>query len=465
MCRKKTYTKVLVLSLLLAIGQPAAAGKQGVEDSTATPTAATTLPEEARTTTLAQIISQGLQNNFQIKISLNSERMAENNATRANAGYYPTINLSGGYNGQLQSSNTTLRHQEGTAKERNALNHGGRLGINAEWMIFDGFKIQTNYKRLQELRRQSATQTRITLENYVADLTAEYYNFVQEGIRMHNLRNAVALSKERLRIVQERYIIGSASRLELQQAQVDFNADSAKSLKQYERLATSRIRLNELMASEKVNEKIYVQDSVIELNKVLKVDKLWASTSRINAQLIKASQNKTLAQLDWESVKSRDYPYVKLNADYSYQYTENNRGSTDHRHNWGGNIGVTVGYKLFDGNRQRQRRNARLQMENAELEERDLELTLKADLEDLWQAYQNNLRLLNLERENLIAAKENHYIAHERYMLGDLSGIEMREAQQSLLDAEERILVAEYNTKLCEISLLQISGNIMDYAR
>ena len=37
----------------------------------------------------------------------------------------------------------------------------------------------------------------------------------------------------------------------------------------------------------------------------------------------------------------------------------------------------------------------------------------------------------------------------------------MREAQKSLLDAEERILSAEYDdTKLCEISLLQISGRV-----
>ena len=50
-------------------------------------------------------------------------------------------------------------------------------------------------------------------------------------------------------------------------------------------------------------------------------------------------------------------------------------------------------------------------------------------------------------------------------MLGNLSGIEMREAQQNLLDAEERILDAEFNTKLCEISLRQISGGIMHYAK
>ena len=48
-------------------------------------------------------------------------------------------------------------------------------------------------------------------------------------------------------------------------------------------------------------------------------------------------------------------------------------------------------------------------------------------------------------------------------MLGDLSGIEMREAQKSLLDAEERLLAAEYDTKVCEISLLQISGKVTRY--
>jgi hypothetical protein len=48
-------------------------------------------------------------------------------------------------------------------------------------------------------------------------------------------------------------------------------------------------------------------------------------------------------------------------------------------------------------------------------------------------------------------------------MLGNLSGIEMREAQLSLLQAEERLLSVEYDTKICEISLLLISGKIGNY--
>jgi outer membrane protein TolC len=76
-------------------------------------------------------------------------------------------------------------------------------------------------------------------------------------------------------------------------------------------------------------------------------------------------------------------------------------------------------------------------------------------------SYRNNLELWSLEKENLATARENYEIAIERYKLGDLSGIELREAQNNLLNAEERRSISEYNTKLCEISLLQLSGQIM----
>lgn len=412
---------------------------------------------------LSQFIEAGLQNNYDLRIVRNEERQADNNATRANAGYLPTISANAGYDGSYYGSNTKARQDGIVTKTGNSLDHGLSAGINAEWTIFDGFKIQTNYRRLQELKRQSRTQTRIAIEDYVANLTAEYYNFVQQRIRMRNLRNAVKLSKERLRIVLERYTIGSASRLDLQQAQVDFNADSAQSLKQHELLATSRIKLYEMMAVKDIDSRIRVRDTSIVLDQSLVFDTLLNAMLRNNSSMLMASQNIRLAELDYKSTMSRDYPYVRLNGGYNVSHNNYGSGTAKSRDNWGANFGVTMGITLFDGKRNMQRRNARINVENSELAQMQLEQSLRADLADLWQAYRNNLRLLALERENLITAQENHYIAHERYMLGDLSGIEMREAQQSLLNAEERILVAEYNTKLCEISLRQLSGSIMRY--
>ena len=413
---------------------------------------------------LSSFIQLGLQNNFQIRIVSNMQRAAQNNATWSNAGLSPKVNLSAGYTGTVESSNSTQRGKDEVRKERNTLDHSVNAGIFAEWTVFDGFKIQTNYKRLKELRQHSATQTRIAIEDYVADLTAEYYNFIQQKIRLRNLMHAVYLSKDRLRIAQERYHIGNGSRLAFQQAKVDFNADNARCLKQHELLRRSAIRLNQMMAIAEVDQQVQVPDTLIQVDSTLVKSELWAATLRTNSSLMKAAEKCTLAELDLHAVKSRDYPYVKLNANYSYRHSQFDEGPTEKRDSWGGNFGFTMGYKLFDGNRNRERRNARIDIQNAELAKQDLELNLKADLADLWQAYQNNLSLLHLERLNLITAEETHLIAHERYLLGDLSGIEMREAQQNLLDAQERILVAEYNTKLCEISLHQISGNIMKFA-
>ncbi|EGF58127.1 TolC family protein [Bacteroides fluxus] len=413
--------------------------------------------------TLKSCLEQGLLNNYSLRIARNEEQVSRNNATLGNAGYLPTLDLSAGYKGTLNDTETKIRATGETTKDHGVFDQTMDAGINLNWTIFDGFNITANYQKLKELERQGETNTRIAIEDLVANIAAEYYNFVQQKIRLKNFRYAVSLSKERLRIVEERYHIGNFSRLDYQQAKVDFNADSAQYMKQQELLHTSRIELNELMANKDVDELFIIQDSLISIDKILNFDELWNATLAINASLLQSEQNQTLARLDYKKVCSRDYPYLKLNGGYGYTLNKYDISANSRRSNLGLNVGVTVGFNLFDGNRRRERRNASIAVQNARLEREQVEQTLRADLSNLWQAYQNNLQMLNLERQNLIAAKENHEIAMERYMLGNLSGIEMREAQKSLLDAEERILSAEYDTKLCEISLLQISGKVMQY--
>ena len=220
---------------------------------------------------------------------------------------------------------------------------------------------------------------------------------------------------------------------------------------------------SKLMAGPDVNAPLQICDSLIRVNSRLEEGELLKRMLQTNASLLKADRNTALAGLDLKTLQARNYPYVKLNAGYGYQLNRYGNNANRQRQTWGPDVGATLGITLFDGNRRREQRNARIQIENAELTRQQLELSLRADLADFWQAYRNNLELLKLEEENLVAATENHEIAMERYLLGDLSGIEMREAQKSLLDAEERILSAQYNTKLCEISLQQISGNILSY--
>lgn len=412
---------------------------------------------------LKQCIETGLERNYSIRIIRNEQLISDNNATQGNAGYLPTIDLSGGFSGTVNNNRNKL--SDGTTERENGVNsETGNIGLNVNWTVFDGFGIQAEYARLKELKKMGELDTRLTIEDFVATLSGEYYNMIRQYIRLRNLRSSLDLSRERVRIAEERYHIGSGSRMDLQQAQVDFNADSSNVLNQLEVVHTSRIRLNELIALDNIDEQIALKDSVIRPNIFLDEVDLWQSTLASNASLLIAQKNQTLSELDYKKVKSRDYPYVKLNAGYGYTANWYEVGATDLQQRLGLNYGLTVGLNLFDGfNRRRERRNARIQIENSQLKKQELELGLRADMSNLWMAYRNNLDLWSLEKENVIVALENHRIAIDRYKLGELSGIELREAQISLLEAEERQSIAEYSTKLCEISLLQLSGQILTY--
>lgn len=412
--------------------------------------------------TLREYLEAGLERNYDIRIIRNEERISDNNATAANAGKLPTIDLSAGYTGRLDNDRTTPRGGA-PVTENGIYNQTFDVGLAVNWTLFDGFRIRAEYAKLEELKAKGALQTRLTIEDFIASFTAEYYNFVQQKLRLGNYLYAMALSRERLRIAEEWYRVGSSARLDVLQARVDFNADSSQYMSQQEAVTASRIRLNELLANEELDRRLNVRDSLIAIDADLEWERLMARTRETNASLLLADRDNTISELELESIRSRNYPYLKLQAGYGYTHNRYGGGANRSNGTLGLNAGVQVGFTIFDGNRRREQRNARIGIENARLTRMQLEQSLMADLATFWQAYRNNLEVIRLEEENLTAARENYRIAMERYRQGELPGIEMREAQKSLLDAEERILTAQYNTKLCEISLQQISGNVTVY--
>lgn len=414
---------------------------------------------------LNDCIKIGLENNFSLLMVKNRQQVAENEATAANAGKLPTVSIVGSYGADLHTTENQQRATGDITKNANAYDDRFSIGLNVDWTIFNGFYFSTNYKQLQLFKEKGELETRLAIEDYLASLISEYYNLIQQNIRLENYRYAMSLSKEKMRIIEVRYSIGSYSRSDYLQAKVDFNADSTQFVKQKEVVRSCQIRLNELMANKEVMQPVLTADSTISVNTSLNYDELWESTKDVNAPLLIAHKNVEVVEAEYKKIMSRDYPYVKFSAGYGYSSNKYQLSATQSVRDWGANAGITIGMTLFDGNRRMQKQNAKLDIDYANLEVENLKLNLKATLNDLWQAYVNNLQIVQMENQNLIAATENYEYANLRYMKGDMSGFEMREAQKSFLDAEERLLVAEYNTKLCEISLMMLSGNILFFVK
>ena len=70
-------------------------------------------------------------------------------------------------------------------------------------------------------------------------------------------------------------------------------------------------------------------------------------------------------------------------------------------------------------------------------------------------------KIIELEQENLQYTKQSQEIALERFRLGTINSVELREAQLSLLNAENRLILAQIEAKNAETELLRLSGDLL----
>jgi outer membrane protein, adhesin transport system len=413
--------------------------------------------------TLKDCIGTGLQKNYSILIARNNEAISNNNFTQGNAGYLPSLGLTTRYNGSI--TNTTQNFDTSASVITNGVqSNSGNANIALGWTIFDGFSIQTTYKKLNELKNLGELNTRQTIENYIANLLSVYYTCVQQIQLVNNEKYAVMLSKERLRIDEVRYLLGSNSKLQVLQSRVYFNADSSSLSRQIEVLRATQIRLNELMAVEDMGTLFTLNDTSITVRPDLIFEKLYEETLKSNTSLLIATKNKTISAYDYKLAVSAAYPYLDLSAGYNYTVSNGSASLYKNQLTNGPNYGLTLGVNLFNGfNTKRQIANSVINRKSTELKYEETVQGVKADLLTIYNAYINNLRLITLQEQNFETATENLSIAMDKYKLGNLSGLDLRDVQKSLLDAKESLLSAQYQAKLAEITLLQIAGRIMEY--
>ncbi|HPZ88646.1 MAG TPA: TolC family protein, partial [Flavihumibacter sp.] len=86
---------------------------------------------------------------------------------------------------------------------------------------------------------------------------------------------------------------------------------------------------------------------------------------------------------------------------------------------------------------------------------------LDVQVNNTFKNYELQKRYLTLEEDNIKLARENVFIALERFKQGVSTYIELREAQLSLNDAYNRLIAARYNAKLAETELMRLKGDLV----
>jgi len=401
-------------------------------------------------------IAQALRSNYSIQIVQNEAKMASNEVNYSP--FLPTLAANAKQN-QTRNDVKTENAAGEESKSSGVKTTTYTAGVALDWRLFDGLEMFTTHERYKELQAMGELNVRLAVENLIVNVSAAYYHILVQQQRLEASSHSLRLSRERYQDAIERNRLGKLSGLEVRQAKIDLNSDSSAFVQQKEQVKSAYIELNKLMNAD-LQRVAYVQDS-ISLGKLLVLADLERETLLHNTTLQMAKREQRISTLDLKNARAVLFPTLDFNTGYNYSKTDAPKSNTVLNRTNGFYWGFSVNVPIFNRLQTRTKiRNARLELENKQLSYFDVEKETLGDLALLYNTYENNLLLVNFERESADVAGENLDAALEKYKLGALSGIEFREFQRSYLDAVDRKLSALYQAKVSELSLLLISGKI-----
>ena len=407
---------------------------------------------------LEEAIAITLQNNYDIKLIGNDAEIAKNNVNWGNAGILPRVDASFSEGGGIQ--NTTRTQSSGNQQTLTGVrNTNMGYGVSLGWTIFDGLQMFTNYDRLKELQKLGEVNAKGVILNSISSVVNAYYSVSKEQQLVVARDSALNVSALRLRIADNKLSIGRGSKLDVLAATVDYNTDTAAYLQELNLLKNAKVSLNQIMA--RALDIDFETDTAIVINNSLDYSVLATQTEQLNPDLQNAFINNRIAELDLKRVKGQRYPVIGVNGGYEFQRSASPTGFNTQQRANGFTYGLTASMNIFNGFLQRQNeRNAKILINSSELNLERTKQDIGAQLLSAYQDYTTNLSLLKVERNNVEIAKQNLDITLEKYRLGSIAPLELREAQRNSIDAIARFLEAQYQAKLTEITLKEISGTL-----
>lgn len=414
--------------------------------------------QNADTLKLSEAIRIGLENNFSLRIARNDEQVARNNSTLGNAGFLPKVDLSTSASGYSYNVRQELANGSINEYERYPSSTVSG-GIQLTWTLFDGFAMFANRNRLASLEELNSITYQLKVEDVVSAIIVNYYTLSAEKQLLNIYKEIMKLSADRLKIAREKAVIGTSYQLAVMQAEVDYRTDSAQVLRQENRLKDISVSINKLLGRDPTI-RFEVEKNIpgVKLYDLSTVSEALRTT---NKELLISKLNVRLKEIALQESQAGRYPRVTLSSAYAFSQTSTPEGSAVLNRNIGPSYGLTMGIPIFNGfNTNRNISNAKIYLENQQLNYQAQEMNLIAEAVKLTNSLTLANNLVEIERKSALLAKQNSDISIEKYRVGLISDLELRDAQIRYLNAEFRYQSALIQAKSAEIAIQVLMGNL-----
>ena len=412
---------------------------------------------------LKKAIEIGLQKNFDIQLTQKNLAINQIMNSWGEAGSLPQININIGQNNSISDQRNNPITIAPYLFQSNDVS--GNLALN--WTIFNGFGIQANKNKLEQLQIQSENTATLAIENTIHGIILSYYQAKMQKEQLNLIFNLIQLSKEKYDQQVLKSNLGVGVKFELLQYENNLLADSSSFYLQELAFRNSIRNLNLLMGVDIEKEWILSSEIKPELNdkdfNTLK-NEMLANNTNIKNQFLNISLN----QQDISIAKSSFYPNINLNAGTNTSTgilsTNDANAPIDNTpiRNLNYYANFTLNFRLFDGGKVRRAIKA-LEIQNevnqTQLEQMQQQLIL--ELSNTFALYQTRKKIFELNKKAFIASKENLEIARFKEKTGLINSFNFRDIEMNYLSSGVNLYQSSFDLLESNATLLKLTGKII----
>ncbi|MEO6838790.1 MAG: TolC family protein [Ginsengibacter sp.] len=420
------------------------------------------LPIHAQDTllTVQDAVKIAIEKNYGVIISKNQIEIGSINNNWANAGAIPLVSATatktfGVNNLQQNLSNGTVTRKNGNRTQNLA------AGLAVDWVVFDGLKMFATKNKLEELERNGEYNFRKNLNATVYNVITSYYSIVTLIEQKNATLEQISLYSDRLNLAQRRFEIGTGARYEVLEAQVDLNEQRSNLISLQNAIDTSKSSLSNFIGRN--SDTSFKMVDTINILPLPQFEEVQNKINKQNPDLLLANSQLIILQQTKKEVNAARLPSITLQGFYNFNRNSNGAGFTLLNQTYGPSGAIGISVPLFNGILVKKQLAVNdIQIKNQNLSIEQIRKNIQTILANAYINYNNAVKAIELEKNNLVLATEDIMIAAERYKKLTITSVELRQIQISYNDAKNRLYNALYQAKVSEATVALLAGDIVN---
>lgn len=421
--------------------------------------------------TLRECIDYALEHNITINKNRVAQEAGESNLAQYKSQLWPSLTFSTMQNVTYRplQDDITVRTVDGqVTTSSNKVTGNSNYNLAMNWTVWNGGVNYLNVRN-QRITNKIAEQTTETSEKTIQEQITQFYVQILFSKEAEAVNERLAeTARRQWERGQEMMNQGQMSRadvvqLEAQKATAEYNIVAART-----QTANYRRQLKRLLQLD-LNEEFDVESPVpaddAAMADIPSAQEVYAEALATRPEIRGAELGVEQAELAYNIARRGFYPTISVSANVgdSHNTANDNSVGDQLRTNLAGSAGVNISVPLWDQRKTKTaKEKARQQMTTARLDLSDKRQTLSSSIEQFWLNATSNQQRFVSAQAKLKSQEESYRLVDEQFHNGLKNVVDVLEARDNMLSAEQTKLESKYNTILNSALLRFYMGEDID---